>query len=71
VDPFATTDIGGGEVDDNLDSNKNTKADTTTKSMGNATLPKPIASFDKDNVLVRHGGILDSLFTPAASKKKD
>ena len=35
------------------------------------SIPKPVQTYDKDNNLVRHGGILDCLFTPAATKKKE
>ena len=61
TDPMATT-IGGGQVEEELEERTASKANS---------IPKPVQTYDKDNNLVRHGGILDCLFTPAATKKKE
>ena len=55
--------VGGGDIsDEDQESNKN----------GSTSFqPKSFSTFDKNNVLVRHGGILDSLFTPAVTKRKN
>lgn len=55
---------GGGDISDE-------DKDSNLKNGPSLIQPKSFSTFDKNNVLVRHGGILDSLFTPAATKKKN